>query len=120
MTEHATSAVRDAADLIFAAEELLDLATGDDLATVASAVDRIARAAKALRPGHLDDALAHVAARAMFVAQERQRYQAVKSWTETALDDLDDRHAAAVDALVGTPDSPDVEALRERVRGDDG
>jgi hypothetical protein len=109
MTEPSnTSSVRDAADLIFAAEELLTLAGPDDLGRVAAAVDRVARAAKALRPNHLDDALEHVAARAVFLSS---------GVPLTAAPDVDRRRAAAVDALVDAADGPDVDALRERVRG---
>lgn len=107
------SSVRDATDLIFAAEELMDLVDPDQLGRVAAAIDRIARAAKALRPNHLDDALDHVVARATYVEGERV------GWTQQMtldVDDRDDRHVAAVDALV-EPVRQDVDALAERVRG---
>lgn len=131
MAETNASAVREAAALIFAAEDLLDLGASDDLDRIAAAVTQIARSGKALRANHLDDALAHVAARAEWVAQERRRWEPqMKSapadpWglADTVVDDTRDRDArreAAVDTLVGTPDVADVAALRDRVRGDDG
>lgn len=110
MTDQTTaSSVRDAADLIFAAEEMLSFADPDDLGRIAAAIDRIARAAKALRPNHLDDALDHVAARAVFLGSGAP--------LRPAPSDVDRRRQAAVDTLVGTP-GPDVDALRDRVRGD--
>lgn len=116
-TPSAASSVRDAADLIFAAEELLTLADVDDLGRVTAAIDRMARAAKALRANHLDDALDHVAARAAFLHTTRPRpvMGSLVLDSRPDADDRDGRRDAAVDALV---DAADVDALRDRVRGD--
>lgn len=104
MTEPSASSVRDAAALIFAAERLIGDA--DDPHDVATAIDTLARAAKALRPNHLDDALAHVAHRARYIAA--QQHGTVPS--------SDDPHAPSL--FDDTPVvSGDVEALRSRVRG---
>lgn len=107
-----TSAVRDAADLIFAAEELLTVGAIDELDRVSAAVDRIARAAKALRPNHLDDALDHVASRAAFLASNHPRTDHVGQ------DEPDQRGIAAVDQVIANREAQDVEALRDRVRGE--
>lgn len=64
-----TSAVRDAAALIGAAEELLDLAP--DPKEAATYIGTIADAAKALRANHLADALEHVHYRAGRLADTR-------------------------------------------------
>ena len=130
MAETNASAVRDAADLIYAAEILLDQSL-DATADTVAAIDRIARAAKALRANHLDDALAHVAARAEWIATERARWVPGDSDHPVTVDptgrsDRDARHEAAVDEIVlgagaePVPETPDVAALRDRVRGDDG
>ena len=129
MAETNASAVRDAADLIYAAEILLDQSL-DATADTVAAIDRIARAAKALRANHLDDALAHVAARAEWIATERARWVPGDSYPVTVdpagRSDRDARHATAVDEIVlgagaePVPETPDVAARRDRVRGDDG
>lgn len=107
-----TSAVRDAADLIFAAEELLTVGAVNDLPRVSAAVDRIARAAKSLRPNHLDDALDHVASRAAFLTSSHPATYDVEP------DDPDQRPIAAADEVIAKREAQDVDALRDRVRGE--
>jgi hypothetical protein len=133
MTEQtSTSAVRDAARLIAAAEELL--AEASDPAETAAHVADIALAAKSLRANHLDDALDHVTHRAERVAETRRRGWLLSepvafdeegpsasqdSPSEPEASTRAARHAAAVDELVGDPGAPDPEALRARVHGQD-
>ena len=142
-TETSASAVRDAAHLIGAAEELLAIAA--DPAEVAIYIGTIADAAKALRANHLEDALEHVHYRATRLADTRRSGWLLSepiqfdsgqdsdgaAWTDDAPQAAQDspsepeaaarsaRHADAVDALLGDPDAPDPEALRARVHGDD-
>lgn len=119
-----TSAVRDAAALIGAAEELLDLAP--DPKEAATYIGTIADAAKALRANHLADALEHVHYRAGRLADTRPSGSLLEpvmsGWPDPSSDEeepsseaaaRDARHEAAVDALV------DPEELRARVHGDD-
>ena len=118
-----TSAVRDAAALIGAAEELLDLAL--DPKEAATYIGTIADAAKALRANHLADALEHVHYRAGRLADTRPSGSLLEpfmsGWPDPSSDEeepspeaaaRDARHEAAVDALV------DPEELRARVHGD--
>ena len=114
-----TSAVRDAAALIGAAEELLDLAP--DPKEAATYIGTIADAAKALRANHLADALEHVHYRAGRLADTRPSGSLLERDPSSDEEEpsseaaaRDARHEAAVDALV------DPEELRARVHGDDG
>ncbi|MFN2346024.1 MAG: hypothetical protein ABR616_09960 [Dermatophilaceae bacterium] len=68
--ETTTSAVREAASLIEASEEILAIAVVP--LDAADWIGQISTAAKALRPGHLDDALEHVHRRAFRVEENRR------------------------------------------------
>ena len=138
--ESSASAVRDAAHLIAAAEELLAIA--HDPVEAATYIGTIADAAKALRANHLADALEHVRYRATRSAEIRrsgwlisepirfddQQDSDGQDWgdqdapSEPEAEGRAARHEAAVDALVSEPDEPhtnDPEVLRARVHGDD-
>lgn len=142
-TETSASAVRDAAHLIAAAEEILALAPDPEEA--ATYIGTVADAAKALRANHLADALEHVRYRADRIADARRTFGwanisfAPDGWPDPDASEHDARwdnqdgpsepeaegraarHEAAVDELVGDPGEPqpDPEALRARVHGDD-
>jgi hypothetical protein len=124
-----TSAVRDSTRLIAAAEELMAEARNPRL--VSDFVAEIAAAAKAMRPHHIDDTLAHIAHRA-------ERIEAIRplGWLVDS-DDLDAergpvhitlehddpehqaRRTAAVDALIDADPKAAADALAARVQGDD-
>jgi hypothetical protein len=77
-----SSAVRDAARLIAAAEELFDIAP--DCGVAAAHIHEVAEASKALRSNHLDDVLAHVEMRAGRLDELRGPDAAAGVWTPQA------------------------------------
>jgi hypothetical protein len=143
--EPESSAVRAAADLFAAAEELL--ATAPDPNEAADCIEQLAKASKALTPRHLDEALEHVTWRAARVSDLRPKglltfdaetppppvFYGDDSGPSTSGRDAgsgwsydpakDRRIEAAVDELVDASDDEeyvevDPEALRARVHGD--